>query len=156
MDLITQSLRPEHRFAVKRVDTPDDIPFTCPQNFNLFSECFAAVAFTSFPNPGGNVTLDLTALANTGSAPQLPPGLDLTDPSSINFTALDPFFTDPPNATAIYPPTSLLNYTIRGDAGFGFIDVVHHTSDFEERILPLQWAIDSVCGYFLFRDSLDF
>ena len=37
-----------------------------------------------------------------------------------------------------------INYTIFGDAGLVFIDVIHHTSSFEERILPLQWAIDRV------------
>ena len=33
---------------------------------------------------------------------------------------------------------------IFGDAGLDFIDVQHHTSDFEKRILSLQWAIDQV------------
>ena len=37
-----------------------------------------------------------------------------------------------------------INYTIFGDAGLAFIDVIHHTSDFEKRMLPLQWAIDRV------------
>ena len=41
-----------------------------------------------------------------------------------------------------------LNYTIRGDQHLTFVDVIHHTSDFEVRILPLQWAVESVstCG----------
>ncbi|KAI0327697.1 P-loop containing nucleoside triphosphate hydrolase protein [Cubamyces sp. BRFM 1775] len=36
-----------------------------------------------------------------------------------------------------------LNYTIRGDQHLTFVDVIHHTSDFEVRILPLQWAVES-------------
>ncbi|KAF9004918.1 P-loop containing nucleoside triphosphate hydrolase protein [Hymenopellis radicata] len=71
-----------------QLESPEDIPSACPQNFNLFSECFAAIAFNSI-------------------------------------SALGP-----------------INYTIRADAGIAHIDVVKHTSDFELRILPLQWAID--------------
>lgn len=37
-----------------------------------------------------------------------------------------------------------LNYTILSDGGLFHIDVVRHTSDYERRIMPLQWAIDSV------------
>ena len=37
-----------------------------------------------------------------------------------------------------------VNYTIFADAGLSFIDVAHHTSDFETRIFPLQWAVDQV------------
>lgn len=36
-----------------------------------------------------------------------------------------------------------VNYTIRADAGLRYIDVEKHTSDVEERVLPLQWALDS-------------
>lgn len=36
------------------------------------------------------------------------------------------------------------NYTIFADPGLSFVDVVGHTSDFETRILPLQWSIDRV------------
>ncbi|TFK69908.1 P-loop containing nucleoside triphosphate hydrolase protein [Pluteus cervinus] len=39
-------------------------------------------------------------------------------------------------------PTRPINYTIRADGGLFFIDVIHHKSDFEKRILPLQWAVD--------------
>ena len=91
--------------SVKQLSTPADIPATCPQNFNLFSQCFAAIAFTNIPADGN---------------------------------ASNP-----------------INYTIFGDAGLAFIDVKHHTSDFEKRILPLQWAIDRVfftlCVYFCHR-----
>lgn len=89
---ITQNFTTSQSAAVRQLDSPDDIPAACPQNFNLFSECFAAIAFYDIP-------------AN-GSA------------------------------------TNPINYTIRADAGLAHIDVVKHSSDFEKRILPLQWAID--------------
>ncbi|TFK56402.1 P-loop containing nucleoside triphosphate hydrolase protein [Heliocybe sulcata] len=78
--------------AVKRVDTPDDIPAQCPQNFNLYSECFAAIAFNGWPT-SGNGTLPM-------------------------------------------------DYTIRADAGLAHIDAVNHLSDYELRLLPLQFAVD--------------
>jgi hypothetical protein len=28
-----------------------------------------------------------------------------------------------------------------------FVDVEKHTSDYEERLLPLQWAVDNVCDF---------
>ena len=37
-----------------------------------------------------------------------------------------------------------LNYTIRADSALGFVNVADHTSDYEVRILPLQWAVESV------------
>ncbi|KAH9830408.1 uncharacterized protein C8Q71DRAFT_862423 [Rhodofomes roseus] len=37
----------------------------------------------------------------------------------------------------------VLNYTLRADSGLSFIDVVKHTSSVEERLMPLQWAVDS-------------
>jgi ATP-binding cassette subfamily A (ABC1) protein 3 len=37
-----------------------------------------------------------------------------------------------------------ITYTIRGDIGLFRIDVKSHDSDFEQRILPLQWAVDRV------------
>ncbi|KAK0209024.1 hypothetical protein DFS33DRAFT_1372220 [Desarmillaria ectypa] len=89
---ITENFTTSQLAAVRQLDSPDDIPSACPQNFNLFSECFAAVAFYDIPANG--------------------------------------------NAT------NPINYTIRADAGLAHIDVVKHSSDFEERILPLQWAID--------------
>lgn len=82
--------------SVKKVATPEDIAAQCPQNFNLFSECFAAVSFDAMPT------------TSNSSQP--------------------------------------INYTIHADGGLFHIDVVHHASDFEERILPLQWAVDQVCG----------
>jgi len=41
--------------------------------------------------------------------------------------------------------TTPVDYTISADEGLIYIDVYDHTSDFETRILPLQWAIDQVC-----------
>ncbi|KAJ3722293.1 P-loop containing nucleoside triphosphate hydrolase protein [Lentinula raphanica] len=87
---ISTNFSTTQRNAIRKVASPSDIPSECPQNFNLFSECFAAVAFFDLPSPG------------SGS----------------------------------------INYTILADGGLVHIDVVKHTSDFEERILPLQWAID--------------
>ncbi|TDL17229.1 P-loop containing nucleoside triphosphate hydrolase protein [Rickenella mellea] len=36
-----------------------------------------------------------------------------------------------------------LNYTIRIDDGLNRIDVIGHTSGYEKRVFPIQWAIDS-------------
>jgi len=36
-----------------------------------------------------------------------------------------------------------VNYTIRADAGLRYINVFSHSSDVEQRVLPLQWALDS-------------
>lgn len=92
--------------SVKQVSSPTDIAAACPQNFNLFSECFAAIAFNSLPSAGQS---------------EIP-----------------------------------VNYTISADAGLYHIDVVKHKSDYEKRILPLQWALDKVfiyvvemCSFFL-------
>ncbi|KAI0830875.1 P-loop containing nucleoside triphosphate hydrolase protein [Trametes gibbosa] len=89
---ITRGFNAKQRSNIRQLASPEDIPSACPQNFNLFSECFAAVAFNSLPGPDGRLPL---------------------------------------------------NYTLRGDGGLFHIDVFRHTSDYEERILPLQWAIDS-------------
>ncbi|KIK71569.1 hypothetical protein GYMLUDRAFT_33772 [Collybiopsis luxurians FD-317 M1] len=90
MSHITSNFNQAQRSAIRKVDSPSAIPSECPQNFNLFSECFAAIAFYDIPSPG----------------------------------------------------TGPINYTIQADGGLFHIDVVKHTSDFEERILPLQWAVD--------------
>ncbi|KAJ3806238.1 hypothetical protein F5876DRAFT_91149 [Lentinula aff. lateritia] len=87
---ISSDFNDAQRNAIRKVASPSAIPSQCPQNFNLFSECFAAVAFYDIPSLG----------------------------------------------------TGPINYTILADGGLVHIDVVKHTSDFEERILPLQWAID--------------
>lgn len=94
MSHITANFTSNQLTSVKKVSSPSNIPATCPQNFNGFSQCFAAITFTNIPADGN---------------------------------ASNP-----------------INYTIFGDAALGFIDVVRHTSDFERRMLPLQWAIDQV------------
>ncbi|KAI9067182.1 hypothetical protein FKP32DRAFT_1755315, partial [Trametes sanguinea] len=38
---------------------------------------------------------------------------------------------------------STFNYTIRADSHLAFVDVKSHASDYEVRILPLQWAVES-------------
>ncbi|KAG2022539.1 multidrug resistance protein 1 [Coprinopsis cinerea AmutBmut pab1-1] len=87
---ITTSFNDKQLKGIKQVDSAAAILEACPQNFNLFSPCFAAVAFHDIPD-GGN---------------------------------------------------SPINYTIYADSGLSYINVVKHTSDFEKRVLPLQWAID--------------
>jgi ATP-binding cassette subfamily A (ABC1) protein 3 len=98
---ITSNFTSNQLSAVKRLASPSDIPAECPQNFNFFSQCFAAITFADIP-------------AN-GSRP--------------------------------------INYTISADSGLAFINVISHTSDFEKRILPLQWAIDQVVIISLFNIS---
>ncbi|KAJ7726366.1 hypothetical protein B0H16DRAFT_1592682 [Mycena metata] len=53
------------------------------------------------------------------------------------------FYDIPANSTTGNPLTSAVNYTILADSGLFHIDVVRHSSDFETRVLPLQWAVDS-------------
>ena len=45
--------------------------------------------------------------------------------------------------------TRPVNYTLFADASLSSIDVEHHTSDFERRVFPLQWAVDQVRVPFL-------
>jgi hypothetical protein len=42
---------------------------------------------------------------------------------------------------------AFVRYTIRADIGLYYINVQRHTSDFEERVFPLQWAVDQVIFY---------
>ncbi|KAF7340910.1 hypothetical protein MSAN_02075900 [Mycena sanguinolenta] len=90
MARVTSGFSVSQLSAVKQASSGPELPFECPQNFNGFSECFAAVVFYDIP---ANVT-------------------------------------------------SPVNYTILADSGLFHIDVVRHTSDFELRVLPLQWAVD--------------
>lgn len=96
MSRVTRRFSSRQLHAVRKVASPADIPSACPQNFNLFSECFAAVSFNSIP---------------------------------------------PMNNTDALP----INYTISADGGLFHIDSPKHNSDYEKRILPLQWALDEVC-----------
>lgn len=93
MDRITSGFSDKQLSAVTKVSSVEDIPFSCPQNFNLRSTCYAALAFNDIPSPSEGRSI---------------------------------------------------NYTIRADGGLVHIDVVKHISDFEERLLPLQWAVDKV------------
>jgi hypothetical protein len=90
IDRVTQSFSPAQLRSVVSVPTPDDVAPRCQQNFNGYSECFAAVVFNTDISGG------------------------------------------------------IINYTIRADAGLFFVDVKNHKSDFEKRILPVQWAVDEV------------
>jgi ATP-binding cassette subfamily A (ABC1) protein 3 len=104
MARITSNFTQNQLRAVKQVATPADIPAQCPQNFDLTSQCFAAIAFNYLP-------------------------MNATD-------------------------TTPVNYTISADAGLVYVNVISHTSDFETRILPLQWALDQVSlslAFFLIR-----
>jgi hypothetical protein len=75
--------------TVQQLESRAQIPPSCQQNFNGFSECWASVIFDDIKG----------------------------------FTGV--------------------NYTIRADAGLRYIDVFGHSSDVEQRVLPLQWALDS-------------
>lgn len=108
MAQVLSQFTPTQRSAVEQLDSPSQIPGRCPQSFNGFSPCYAAILFS-----------EMVALENT-------------------------------------TPTAF-NYSIFADPGLNFVDVVGHTSDFETRILPLQWAIDRVrcshsSAFFPFQD----
>ncbi|TRM70462.1 P-loop containing nucleoside triphosphate hydrolase protein [Schizophyllum amplum] len=45
-------------------------------------------------------------------------------------------------ASAANGTASVVNYTLRADGGLYHIDVINHASDYEQRLMPLQWAID--------------
>lgn len=94
MSRVTNGFSSAQMSLVHQVASQEDIVQACPQNFNLVSECFAAVSFDAIPS------------SSNGS--------------------------------------SSINYTIFADGGLFHVDVIKHTSDYEERVLPLQWAIDSV------------
>lgn len=53
---------------------------------------------------------------------------------AINFTHL---------TTASRQDTSDITYTLRADGGLFYVNVDQHTGDFEQKVLPLQWALDS-------------
>ncbi|KAF7290457.1 hypothetical protein MKEN_01500200 [Mycena kentingensis (nom. inval.)] len=90
MARVTSAFTPDQLAMVKKASSGPQLPFECPQNFNGFSECYAAVVFYDIPT--------------NASKP--------------------------------------VNYTILADSGLFHIDVFHHSSDFEWRVLPLQWAVD--------------
>lgn len=145
---------------MKQVDSRADVVQACPQNFNLFSECFAAVVFEdglegalevpvlpdSVTDKNGTVAGNGTATAAEGSG-NLPANGTGTGTGAgtgvLNVTAL-------PIGVPVGAATVGVNYTIMVDGGLFHVDVVRHTSDYEERVLPLQWAIDSVSDLGLF------
>ena len=59
------------------------------------------------------------------------------------------FYDIPANGSASRP----VDYTIQADAGLSYINVQKHTSQYEQRILPLQWAIDKVTSIQLWSVS---
>ena len=91
---ITRGFNDKQLAAISKVEATHDIPAQCPQNFNLFSECFAGLSFRYLPS-GPTDTRDI-------------------------------------------------DYTILGDAGYGYVDAIQHTSDYELYVLPIQWAVDQV------------
>jgi len=93
--------------TVHKITDPAQVEKECPENFNLLSDCFAAIVF------GG---IDVS-------------GHVLVRKLSISRAQL----------------ISFQNYTIRSDFGLAMTDVKHHgNDDTQTRLLPLQWAIDSV------------
>lgn len=103
---------------------------------------------TSNPTPEeiiSHITANFTH-NQLSSVQQLPSPSDIPAACPQNFNFLSQCFAAlsftniPADGNASNP----INYTIFGDAGLALIDVIHHTSDFEKRILPLQWAIDRV------------
>jgi len=91
---ITQGFNDKQLAAMYKAKSTDDILAECPENFNLFSECYAGLSFEYLP-----------------SGP-----------------------TD----------TRQINYTILADGGYGYINAIKHTSEYELYVLPLQWAVDQV------------
>jgi ATP-binding cassette, subfamily A (ABC1), member 3 len=113
MSLVSQGFNDKQKKGLVRADSPDDVPPHCPQNFNGFSECHAAIVFNSFPSP-------LSSSSNISSF------------NATSFNASDPSSFSYPNA---------INYTIRADGGLYHIDV-RGRSDYERRIFPIQLALD--------------
>lgn len=53
-----------------------------------------------------------------------------------------------------FRPADAVQYLIRIDAGSKYVNVDKHTSDFETRVLPLQWVLDSVSEYKYFYSAV--
>jgi ATP-binding cassette subfamily A (ABC1) protein 3 len=121
------------RRGLVRVDHPEDIAPACPQNFNGFSECFAAVVFNGFPAALNAVAAAAAPNATAESKNATAAALNATDPSALLHNAV--------------------NYTIQADAGLYHIDV-RGRSDYERRVLPLQLALDSAIASLLSNSTL--
>jgi hypothetical protein len=91
IDRVIRDFSPSQRRRVRRAESVDAILAACPQNFNGFSECYAAVVFAALGDGPGAV-----------------------------------------------------NYTLRADGGLYHINVEGGKSDYEQRVMPLQFAIDQV------------
>lgn len=63
MDRVAAGFSDQQRGAMMKVDTPQAIVDECPQNFNLFSRCFAALSFQAIPEAG---TINYTIYADQG------------------------------------------------------------------------------------------
>lgn len=64
---VTSGFNKHQMGAVKQVSSPANIPFSCPQNFNLISECYAGVAFNYLPDsPNDTTPIDYTISADGG------------------------------------------------------------------------------------------
>ncbi|KIJ66518.1 hypothetical protein HYDPIDRAFT_174588 [Hydnomerulius pinastri MD-312] len=67
MSHLTSGFSENQLRAVKQVATPADIPSNCPQNFNLFSECYAGIAFNYLPTSATDTTpINYTISADGG------------------------------------------------------------------------------------------
>jgi hypothetical protein len=64
---ITSGFNENQLRAVQQVASSADIPSNCPQNFNLFSECYAGIAFNYLPiSPTDTTPIDYTISADGG------------------------------------------------------------------------------------------
>jgi len=96
-----------------------------------------------------HVTSDFT-FAQLRSVKQLEKPTDIPLHCPQNFDGVSPCFfgvgfsDSLANDVAPFFTQNVVNYTIYADSHISFVDPKHHTSDFEKRILPLQWSIDKV------------
>jgi ATP-binding cassette subfamily A (ABC1) protein 3 len=65
---ITSGFSDKQLSAVHRVETANDVPASCPQNFNQFSECFAAVVFYDVQSGSNIKGFNYTIRADGGLA----------------------------------------------------------------------------------------
>jgi len=65
---ITSGFSDTQLSAVRRVETANDVPISCPQNFNQFSECYAAVVFHDIQSGSNIQGLNYTIRADAGLA----------------------------------------------------------------------------------------
>lgn len=64
---ITSGFNEYQLSAVRQVASPADITSNCPQNFNLISQCYAAISFNYLPvSPTDTTPIDYTISADAG------------------------------------------------------------------------------------------